>query len=165
MQDEVFNFPSVTPRNQDLDSRAIMLVTGSSRKISVRLQRVTTSQATQTEPLWHDPGWGDSGSHTFPKMKSKFHGKSGKNKGFAKWENEKPTIQAPMDMAVATAARELDQNIIETLLERQEMEVISRIALTNPKQVLSFKVLPSYAFFFTYSGPSVSTGDPFRTPH
>ncbi|XP_066474375.1 ras guanyl-releasing protein 3 isoform X1 [Tiliqua scincoides] len=122
VQDEVFNFPSIAPRNQDLDSRAIMLVTGSSRKISVRLQRVTISQATQTEPLWHDPAWGDSGSHTFPKMKSKFHGKSGKNKGFAKWENEKPTIQASMDMAVATAAHELDQNIIETLLERQEME-------------------------------------------
>lgn len=117
-----------------------MLVTGSSRKISVRLQRVTTSQATQTEPLWHEPGWGDSGSHTFPKMKSKFYGKSG-NKGFAKWENEKPTIQATMDMAVATAAHELDQNIVETLLERQEMEVGCRVALSNPKTVLSFKVL------------------------
>ncbi|XP_033000388.1 ras guanyl-releasing protein 3 isoform X1 [Lacerta agilis] len=122
VQGEVFNFPSVTPQNQDLDSRAITLVTGNSRKISVHLQRVTTSQATQTEPLWHESGWGDSGPHTFPKMKSKLHGKSGKNKGFAKWENEKSNIQANMDTAVGTAAHVLDQNGTETLLERQEME-------------------------------------------
>ncbi|CAI5770712.1 ras guanyl-releasing protein 3 isoform X1 [Podarcis lilfordi] len=122
VQGEVFNFPSVTPQNQDLDSRAITLVTGNSRKISVHLQRVTTSQATQTEPLWHESGWGDSGPHTFPKMKSKLHGKSGKNKGFAKWENEKSNIQANMDTAVGTTAHVLDQNGTETLLERQEME-------------------------------------------
>ncbi|KAJ7340905.1 hypothetical protein JRQ81_004192 [Phrynocephalus forsythii] len=132
VQDEVFNFPNVAPQNQDLGSRPIMLVTGSSQKISVHLQRVTTSQATQTEPLWHEPGWGDSGSHTFPKMKSKFHGKSGKNKGFAKWENEKPNTQSNMDIkttAIATAATTaattayvLDQNGSETQLERQEME-------------------------------------------
>ncbi|XP_008123654.2 ras guanyl-releasing protein 3 isoform X2 [Anolis carolinensis] len=122
VQDEVFNFPSVAPQNQDLVSRAITLVTGSSQKISVHLQRVTTSQATQTEPLWHEPGWGDSGSHTFPKMKSKFHGKSGKTKGFAKWENEKPSIQANMDIPVATTTQGLNQNGNETLLERQEMQ-------------------------------------------
>ncbi|XP_060609992.1 ras guanyl-releasing protein 3 isoform X3 [Anolis sagrei] len=122
VQDEVFNFPSVTPQNQDLVSRAITLVTGSSQKISVHLQRVTTSQATQTEPLWHEPGWGDSGSHTFPKMKSKFHGKSGKTKGFAKWENEKPSIPANMDIPAATTTQGLNQNGNETLLERQEMQ-------------------------------------------
>ncbi|KAF7254109.1 Ras guanyl-releasing protein 3 [Varanus komodoensis] len=123
VQDEVFHFPSVAPQKQDLDNRAITLVTGSSQKISVHLQRVTTSQATQTEPLWHEPGWGDSGSHTFPKMKSKFHGKSGKNKGFAKWENnEKPNIQTNMNIAVASTAHLLDQNGTETLLERQEIE-------------------------------------------
>ncbi|XP_042301302.1 ras guanyl-releasing protein 3 isoform X3 [Sceloporus undulatus] len=122
VQDEVFNFPSVAPQNQNLDSRAITLVTGSSQKISVHLQRVTTSQATQTEPLWHEPGWGDSGSHTFPKMKSKLHGKSGKTKGFAKWENEKPSIQTNMNIIVATTAQMLDQNGTETLLERQTME-------------------------------------------
>nr|XP_034964133.1 ras guanyl-releasing protein 3 isoform X2 [Zootoca vivipara] len=122
VQGEVFNFPSVTPQNQDLDSRAITLVTGNSRKISVHLQRVTTSQATQTEPLWHESGWGDSGPHTFPKMKSKLHGKSGKNKGFAKWENEKSNNQANMDTAVGTTAHVLDHNGTEMLLERQEME-------------------------------------------
>ncbi|XP_029449743.1 ras guanyl-releasing protein 3 isoform X2 [Rhinatrema bivittatum] len=100
-QDEVFEFPGVTGGNQDLDSRAITLVTGSSRKISVRLQRATTSQATQTEPLWHEPGWSDSGSHTFPKMKSRFYVKPGKSKGFAKWENEKPSPQANMDLMEA----------------------------------------------------------------
>ncbi|XP_061480739.1 ras guanyl-releasing protein 3 isoform X2 [Rhineura floridana] len=121
-QDEVFNFPSVTSQNQDLDSRAITLVTGNSQKISVHLQRVTTSQATQTEPLWHEPDWGDSGPHTFPKMKSKFCGKSGKNKGFAKWENEKSSTQADMDITVTTTAHVLDKNGPEMLLERQEME-------------------------------------------
>ncbi|XP_070590247.1 ras guanyl-releasing protein 3 isoform X2 [Erythrolamprus reginae] len=118
VQDEVFKFPTVSPRNQDLDSRAITLVTGCSQKISVQLRRVTTSQATQTEPLWNEPGWGDSGSHTFPKMKSRFYGKSGKNKGFAKWENEKSNIPGNRD----TAVHVMDQNGTETLLERQEVK-------------------------------------------
>ncbi|XP_064365551.1 ras guanyl-releasing protein 3 isoform X2 [Dromaius novaehollandiae] len=122
VQDEVFEFPSVASGHQDLDGRAITLVTGSSRKISVRLQRATTSQATQTEPLWHEPGWSDSGSHTFPKMKSKFHGKAGKNKGFAKWENEKPNIQADTDIEREASQHILDHNGIETLPERQEFE-------------------------------------------
>ncbi|XP_019382844.1 PREDICTED: ras guanyl-releasing protein 3 isoform X2 [Gavialis gangeticus] len=122
VQDEVFEFPSVASGHQDLDGRAITLVTGSSRKISVRLQRATTSQATQTDPLWHEPGWSDSGSHTFPKMKSKFHSKAGKNKGFAKWENEKPNGQANTDVEVETQEHALDQNGIETLQERQESE-------------------------------------------
>ncbi|XP_044865872.1 ras guanyl-releasing protein 3 isoform X2 [Mauremys mutica] len=122
VQDEVFEFPSVATGHQDLDGRAITLVTGSSRKISVRLQRATTSQATQTEPLWHEPGWSDSGSHTFPKMKSKFHSKTGKNKGFAKWENEKPNVQAHVDIEVETTEHMLDENGIETLQERQEPE-------------------------------------------
>ncbi|XP_074845811.1 ras guanyl-releasing protein 3 isoform X2 [Carettochelys insculpta] len=122
VQDEVFEFPSIATGHQDLDGRAITLVTGSSRKISVRLQRATTSQATQTEPLWHEPGWSDLGSHTFPKMKSKFHSKAGKNKGFAKWENEKPSIQAHVDIEVETTEHMLDENGIETLQERQEPE-------------------------------------------
>ncbi|XP_038253578.1 ras guanyl-releasing protein 3 isoform X2 [Dermochelys coriacea] len=122
VQDEVFEFPSVATGHQDLDGRAITLVTGSSRKISVRLQRATTSQATQTEPLWHEPGWSESGSHTFPKMKSKFHSKAGKNKGFAKWENEKPNLQAHVDIEVETTEHMLDANGIETLQERQEPE-------------------------------------------
>ncbi|XP_067395202.1 ras guanyl-releasing protein 3 isoform X3 [Emydura macquarii macquarii] len=122
VQDEVFEFPSVATEHQDLDGRAITLVTGSSRKISVRLQRATTSQATQTEPLWHEPGWSDSGSHTFPKMKSKFHSKAGKNKGFAKWENEKPKVQAHVDIEVETTEHMLDQNGIETHQERPEPE-------------------------------------------
>uniref|UniRef100_A0A8B9PD88 RAS guanyl releasing protein 3 n=1 Tax=Apteryx owenii TaxID=8824 RepID=A0A8B9PD88_APTOW len=122
VRDEVFEFPSVASGHQDLDGRAITLVTGSSRKISVRLQRATTSQATQTEPLWHEPGWSDSGSHTFPKMKSKFHGKAGKNKGFAKWENEKPNIQTDIDIETEASHHILDHNGIETLPERQESE-------------------------------------------
>ncbi|XP_073194537.1 ras guanyl-releasing protein 3 isoform X2 [Lepidochelys kempii] len=122
VQDEVFEFPSVATGHQDLDGRAITLVTGSSRKISVRLQRATTSQATQTEPLWHEPGWSESGSHTFPKMKSKFHSKAGKNKGFAKWENEKPNLQVHLDIEVETTEHMLDENGIETLQERQEPE-------------------------------------------
>ncbi|OXB71970.1 UNVERIFIED_CONTAM: hypothetical protein H355_003572 [Colinus virginianus] len=122
-QDEVFEFPSVDAEHQDLDGRAITLVTGSSRKISVRLQRATASQATQTEPLWHEPGWSDSGSHTFPKMKSKFHGKAGKNKGFAKWENEKPGMQAAVDIDAEAPQHILEHNGIETLPERQESEV------------------------------------------
>ncbi|NXS00643.1 GRP3 protein, partial [Oxylabes madagascariensis] len=123
VQDEVFEFPSVAAEHQDLDGRAITLVTGSSRKISVRLQRVTTSQATQTEPLWHEPGWNDSGSHTFPKMKSKFHGKAGKNKGFAKWENDKPNMQADVELEGEAPQEIQDHNGIETLPERQESAV------------------------------------------
>uniref|UniRef100_A0A4W3KIN4 RAS guanyl releasing protein 3 (calcium and DAG-regulated) n=1 Tax=Callorhinchus milii TaxID=7868 RepID=A0A4W3KIN4_CALMI len=77
-------------------SRSITLMTGSAQKISVRLQRATASQATQTEPLWQESGWaaGDSGSHTFPKMKSKLQGKGGKSRGFAKWENEKSSASS-----------------------------------------------------------------------
>ncbi|XP_038600397.1 ras guanyl-releasing protein 3 isoform X1 [Tachyglossus aculeatus] len=111
--DEVFEFPRVAAQRQDLDGRAITLVTGSSRKISVRLQRATTSQATQTEPLWSEPGWGDSGSHTFPKMKCKFYSKAGKNKGFAQWENEKkPEGQATMELE--SPGYVLDQNGTDT---------------------------------------------------
>lgn len=110
MQDEVFEFPGVTAGHRDLDSRAITLVTGSSRKISVRLQRATASQATQTEPVWSEAGWGDSGSHTFPKMKSKFHDKAAKDKGFAKWENEKPVAQAGVDVVDRGTAFEPDQD-------------------------------------------------------
>ncbi|OWK61249.1 Ras guanyl-releasing protein 3 [Lonchura striata] len=126
VQDEVFEFPSVAAEHQDLDGRAITLVTGSSQKISVRLQRVTTSQATQTEPLWHEPGWNDSGSHTFPKMKSKFHGKAGKNKGFAKWENEKPSMQADVELEAEAPQDIQDHNGIETLPERQDSKVSSK---------------------------------------
>uniref|UniRef100_A0A8I5P3G1 RAS guanyl releasing protein 3 n=1 Tax=Papio anubis TaxID=9555 RepID=A0A8I5P3G1_PAPAN len=109
-QDEVFEFPGVTAGHRDLDSRAITLVTGSSRKISVRLQRATTSQATQTEPVWSEAGWGDSGSHTFPKMRSKFHDKAAKDKGFAKWENEKPRVHAGVDVVDRGTEFELDQD-------------------------------------------------------
>lgn len=110
VQDEVFEFPGVTAGHRDLDSRAITLVTGSSRKISVRLQRATTSQATQTEPVWSEAGWGDSGSHTFPKMKSKFHDKAAKDKGFAKWENEKPVAQTGVDVVDRGTTFEPDQD-------------------------------------------------------
>ncbi|XP_075811151.1 ras guanyl-releasing protein 3 [Microtus pennsylvanicus] len=110
VQDEVFEFPGVTAGHRDLDSRAITLVTGSSRKISVRLQRATTSQATQTEPVWSEAGWGDSGSHTFPKMKSKFHDKAAKDKGFAKWENEKPVAQPGVNVVDRGTAFEPDQD-------------------------------------------------------
>nr|XP_033794487.1 ras guanyl-releasing protein 3 isoform X2 [Geotrypetes seraphini] len=120
-QDEVFEFPSVSGESQDLDSRAITLVTGSSRKISVRLQRATTSQATQTEPLWHEPGWSDSGSHTFPKMKSRFYVKTGKSKGFAKWENEKSSIQANTDLSIAHLTEHVtDHNGKETDQKTEE---------------------------------------------
>lgn len=123
VQDEVFEFPGVAAGHRDLDSRAITLVTGSSRKISVRLQRATTSQATQTEPVWSEAGWGDSGSHTFPKMKSKFHDKATKDKGFAKWENEKPRVQAGVDVVDRGTAFELDQEEADMGETRQDGEV------------------------------------------
>ncbi|VFV30377.1 ras guanyl-releasing protein 3 [Lynx pardinus] len=122
VQDEVFEFPGVTARHRDLDSRAITLVTGSSRKISVRLQRATTSQATQTEPVWSEAGWGDSGSHTFPKMKSKFHDKAAKDKGFAKWENEKPRVQAGVDVVDRATEFEPDQDEADAGETRQDGE-------------------------------------------
>ncbi|XP_054423855.1 ras guanyl-releasing protein 3 isoform X1 [Pteronotus mesoamericanus] len=123
VQDEVFEFPSVAAGHRDLDSRAITLVTGSSRKISVRLQRATTSQATQTEPVWSEAGWGNSGSHTFPKMKSKFHDKAAKDKGFAKWENEKPRVQAGVDVVDRGTEFESDQDEADMGETRQDGEV------------------------------------------
>lgn len=88
--DEVFEFPAVTSAGPALDTQSITLMTGSAQRISVRLQRATTSQATQTEPLWPEHSWGatDGGSHTFPKMKYRTHRKTSKNKGFARWENQ-----------------------------------------------------------------------------
>uniref|UniRef100_H3AH89 RAS guanyl releasing protein 3 n=1 Tax=Latimeria chalumnae TaxID=7897 RepID=H3AH89_LATCH len=121
VQDEVFEFPSIATENQDLDGRAITLVTGSARKISVRLQRATTSQATQTEPLWQDSGWADSGCHTFPKMKSKCHGKGGKSKGFARWENEKPSARTKADLEVQMPEHSSEENGKE-IEEKQEFE-------------------------------------------
>ncbi|KAF2978193.1 hypothetical protein EK904_006758 [Melospiza melodia maxima] len=137
VQDEVFEFPSVAAEHQDLDGRAITLVTGSSRKISVRLQRVTTSQATQTEPLWHEPGWNDSGSHTFPKMKSKFYGKAGKNKGFAKWENENPSMQDDVELEAEAPQDIQDHNGIETLPETQESEHVNAYFLLLAGQLIA----------------------------
>lgn len=89
-EDEVFEFPAVPSAGPALDTQSITLMTGSAQRISVRLQRATTSQATQTEPLWPEHSWGgsDSGSHTFPKMKYRTHRKTSKNKGFARWENQ-----------------------------------------------------------------------------
>ncbi|KAJ8014190.1 hypothetical protein DPEC_G00037680 [Dallia pectoralis] len=88
-EDEVFEFPSVTPGGSE-EHESITLMTGSAQRISVRLQRATTSQATQTEPLWPEHTWGtaDRGSHTFPKMRYRPHRKASKSKGFARWENE-----------------------------------------------------------------------------
>ncbi|GAA6221197.1 ras guanyl-releasing protein 3 [Lates japonicus] len=89
-EDEVFEFPAVTSAGPALDTQSITLMTGSAQRISVRLQRATTSQATQTEPLWPEHSWGatDGGSHTFPKMKYRTHRKTSRNKGFAFWENQ-----------------------------------------------------------------------------
>nr|XP_033469937.1 ras guanyl-releasing protein 3 isoform X2 [Epinephelus lanceolatus] len=89
-EDEVFEFPTVTSAGPTLDTQSITLMTGSAQRISVRLQRATTSQATQTDPLWPEHSWGatDGGSHTFPKMKYRTHRKTSKNKGFAHWENQ-----------------------------------------------------------------------------
>uniref|UniRef100_A0AAQ4RWD0 RAS guanyl releasing protein 3 (calcium and DAG-regulated) n=1 Tax=Gasterosteus aculeatus aculeatus TaxID=481459 RepID=A0AAQ4RWD0_GASAC len=86
--DEVFEFPSVTSTHPAMDTQSITLMTGSSQKISVRLQRATTSQATQTDPLWAEHSWGATGggSHTFPKMKYRTNRKTSKNKGFSRWE-------------------------------------------------------------------------------
>lgn len=86
----MFEFPTVTSAGPTLDTQSITLMTGSAQRISVRLQRATTSQATQTDPLWPEHSWGatDGGSHTFPKMKYRTHRKASKNKGFARWENQ-----------------------------------------------------------------------------
>uniref|UniRef100_A0A8C8FIM8 RAS guanyl releasing protein 3 (calcium and DAG-regulated) n=1 Tax=Oncorhynchus tshawytscha TaxID=74940 RepID=A0A8C8FIM8_ONCTS len=88
--DEMFEFPSVTPGGSDLEHKSITLMTCSAQRISVGLQRATTSQATQTEHLWSEHTWGagDGGSHTFPKMKYRPHRQASKSKGFARWENE-----------------------------------------------------------------------------
>lgn len=89
-EDEVFEFPAMSPSASHLEPKSITLMTGSAQRISVRFQRATTSQATQTDPLWPDNAWNGSasGSHTFPKMRCRPHRKNSKNKGFACWENE-----------------------------------------------------------------------------
>ncbi|KAM6916539.1 ras guanyl-releasing protein 3 [Xenentodon cancila] len=88
-EDDVFEFPAVASAAPALVPQSITLMTGSAQRISVRLQRATITQATQTEPLWPELSWGttDGGSHTFPKMKYRTHRKMSKNKGFACWEN------------------------------------------------------------------------------
>ncbi|XP_066552906.1 ras guanyl-releasing protein 3 [Amia ocellicauda] len=123
-QDEVFEFPRVMPSSQNLEGQSITLMTGTARKISVRLQRATTSQATQTEPLWHEHSWGagDGGSHTFPKMRYKLHSKSSKSKGFARWENDKPGPQARVDSQEQTddGGRGLEHNGLGADEEKQD---------------------------------------------
>ncbi|XP_039995610.1 ras guanyl-releasing protein 3 isoform X2 [Xiphias gladius] len=90
-EDEVFEFPAVTSAGPALENQSITMMTGSAQRISVRLQRATTSQATQTEPLWPEHSWGaiEGRSHTFPKMKYRTHRKISKNKSFAFWDNQK----------------------------------------------------------------------------
>ncbi|XP_029962958.1 ras guanyl-releasing protein 3 isoform X2 [Salarias fasciatus] len=108
-EDEVFEFPAVTPAGPGLESQSITLMTGSAQKISVRLQRSTTSQATQTEPLWPQHGYGaaDGGSHTFPKMKYRTHRKvSAKNKGFARWENQNEKQQQMVSSGLGGTSQE-----------------------------------------------------------
>ncbi|XP_034040283.1 ras guanyl-releasing protein 3-like [Thalassophryne amazonica] len=117
-EDEVFEFPSVTSAGPVLDSRSITLMTGSAQRISVRLQRATISQATQTELLWTEHSWGDTGvsSHTFPKMKHHTHRKASKNKGFAHWENyndgqnQGVSSQGRPDFKKSNVSKELVQN-------------------------------------------------------
>ncbi|XP_028459365.1 ras guanyl-releasing protein 3 isoform X1 [Perca flavescens] len=115
-EDEVFAFPVVTSTGPALDSQSITLMTGSAQRISVRLQRATTSQATQTDPLWPEHNWGatDGVSHTFPKMKYRTHRKTSKSKGFVCWENQKEqTVSAwcSMDSREKSAvSRELVHN-------------------------------------------------------
>ncbi|XP_070398349.1 ras guanyl-releasing protein 3 isoform X2 [Nothobranchius furzeri] len=89
-EDDVFDFPAVPSAGPALDTQSITLMTGSAQRISVRLQRATNSQATQTEPLWPELSWGvtDSVSHTFPKTKYRTHRKLSRNKDFACWENQ-----------------------------------------------------------------------------
>uniref|UniRef100_A0A672FR68 RAS guanyl releasing protein 3 (calcium and DAG-regulated) n=1 Tax=Salarias fasciatus TaxID=181472 RepID=A0A672FR68_SALFA len=102
-------FPAVTPAGPGLESQSITLMTGSAQKISVRLQRSTTSQATQTEPLWPQHGYGaaDGGSHTFPKMKYRTHRKvSAKNKGFARWENQNEKQQQMVSSGLGGTSQE-----------------------------------------------------------
>lgn len=91
----MFEFPGVTSAGPalQLDTpsiESITLMTGSAQRISVCLQRATTSKSTQTKPLWPEHRWGatDGGPHTFPKMKYRTHRKTSKNKGFAHWENQ-----------------------------------------------------------------------------
>eukprot|EP00064_Thunnus_orientalis_P008408 superscaffoldBa00000997_g8431 len=107
-EDEVFEFPAVTPAGPALDTQSITLMTGSAQRISVRLQRATTSQATQTEPLWPEHSWGttDGGSHTFPKMKYRTHRKTSKNKGFARWENQNDGQRQALSSRCSTDSQE-----------------------------------------------------------
>ncbi|KTG39573.1 hypothetical protein cypCar_00005699, partial [Cyprinus carpio] len=120
--DEVFTFPAVSPSSgSDLEGKSITLMTGSAQRISVRLQRATTSQATQTEPLWSENGWvaiADSGSHTFPKMRYRPHRKASKSKGFARWEND---TQSSAAMRNSRSSHEHSEDSQQNGLAEQHM--------------------------------------------
>ncbi|KAM9803729.1 ras guanyl-releasing protein 3 [Neosynchiropus ocellatus] len=135
--DEVFEFPRIDSSGQSLDAKSITLVTGTAQRISVRLQRATISQATQTEPLWAEHTWGDadSGSHTFPKMKYRTHRKTSKNKGPASWDGQEGgkkkallsrCVTDPRDKSVELAQNGLthqgkfSERLLEVLVTHQE---------------------------------------------
>ncbi|XP_077350861.1 ras guanyl-releasing protein 3 isoform X2 [Festucalex cinctus] len=89
-KDEVFEFPDVTSASPIGATKSITLMTGSAQRISVRLQRATISQATQTEPLWSEHSWGTTGggSHTFPKAKYRTQRENANKKAFVSWEKQ-----------------------------------------------------------------------------
>ncbi|KAM9365427.1 ras guanyl-releasing protein 3 isoform 2-T3 [Pholidichthys leucotaenia] len=89
-EDEMFEFPAVPSTAPAPNPQSITLMMDSAQRISVCLQRPTTSQATQTELLWPEHNWEctNGGSHTFPKMKHRTLRKMSKNKSITCRENQ-----------------------------------------------------------------------------
>ncbi|KAM8852814.1 ras guanyl-releasing protein 3 isoform 1-T1 [Synchiropus picturatus] len=119
--DEVFDFPRIDSSGQSLEAKSITLVTGTAQRISVRLQRATISQATQTEPLWAEHTWagGDGGSHTFPKMKYRTHRKTSKNKGPESWGGQEGGKKKALLSRCATDPRDKSGQLVQNGLTYQ----------------------------------------------
>ncbi|XP_033836043.2 ras guanyl-releasing protein 3 [Periophthalmus magnuspinnatus] len=79
-EEDIFDFPSpVSPSSPSLtpsltSSPSLTLLTGSAHRISVKLQRSTKSQSTQTDPVWTE-------NHTFPKPKARRRGRGRGERG------------------------------------------------------------------------------------
>jgi RAS guanyl-releasing protein 3 len=72
-------------------------------------------------------------------MKSKFHDKTAKDKGFAKWENEKPRVQAGVDVIDRGTEFEPDQD--EGQSETRQDGEVSAAQTTDKFQRRRLKLL------------------------
>lgn len=74
--------------------------------------------------MWsEEAGWGGLRVPHLPENEVKFHDKAAKDKGFAKWENEKPRVQAGVDVVDRGTTFEPDQDEADMDETKQDGEV------------------------------------------